>query len=75
MKALPQELSDKIDEVNQWLFYGDIDKVAKLARKSRVTVYKVLDKKAFNASVIEKAIEVMNSNKVRFEISPSMKVA
>lgn len=74
MKPLPSELEAKIDEVKSWMFDGDQDKVASKSRKSRVWVNKVLNKKAFNAQILEAGIEVMNENKRRFEINV-MKVA
>ena len=75
MRTLPPELEAKIDEVKSWMLDGDQDKVAARSRKSREWVNKVLNKKAFNASILEAGIEVMNENKARFECSPKMKVA
>lgn len=74
MKPLPHELEAKIDEVKSWMLEGDQDRVAAKSRKSREWVNKVLNKKAFNAQILESAIQVMNENKARFEI-PVMKVA
>lgn len=74
MKISP-ELEAKIDEVKQWMFDGDQDKVAARSRKSREWVNKVLNKHAFNAQILDAAIEVMNENKLRFEIQPKMKIA
>lgn len=75
LKTFPIELEQKIEEVNSWMFYGDKGKVAKRSCKSLEYVGMVLSKKAFNAQVIECAIEVMNENKARFEITPKMQVA
>lgn len=75
MKTIPVELEAKIDEVAAWMFEGDRDKVAARSRKSREWVSKVLNKHAFNAQVLEAAIEVMNENKSRFECKPKMQVA
>lgn len=72
MKPLPPELEAKIDEVHSWMFDGDLDLVKKKCRMSKVYICRVLKKKAFNQSVLEAAIEVMNDNKSRFEI-PNMK--
>jgi hypothetical protein len=69
MRPLPPELSAKIDEIKSWLFEGDQHEVARRSRKSRVWVNKVLNKKAFNAKIVEVAIQVMNENKARFEIN------
>lgn len=75
MKSLPPELEAKIDEVKSWMFEGDQDKVAAKSRKSREWVNKVLNKKAFNAQIVEAAIEVMEENRVRFRCSPLMKAS
>lgn len=75
MITLPIELEQKIDEAKSWLFEGDQEKVAIKCRKSREWVNKVMNKKAFNAQIVESAIEVMNENKAKFQISASMKVA
>jgi hypothetical protein len=77
MKNLPAELEAKIDEIHSWMFEGDQDKVAAKARKSREWVNKVLNKRAFNAQILEAAIEVMNENKQRFECATPkiMKIA
>lgn len=75
MKSLPPELEAKLDEVKSWMFDGDQDKVAAKSRKSRVWVNQVLNKHAFNALILESAIEVMNENKARFECNPKMKIA
>lgn len=73
---LPPELEAKIDEAKSWLIVdGDQDRVAAKARKSRVWVNRVLNKHAFNAQILEAAIEVMNENKARFECQPKMKIA
>ena len=74
-RTLPTELEAKIDEVHKWMFEGDQDRVAAKSRKSREWVNKVLNKKAFNAQILEAAIEVMNENKARFQIQPNMKIA
>jgi hypothetical protein len=74
MKPLPKELDEKITEIHSWMFDGDQDRVAAKARKSREWVSKVLNKKAFNAQIIEAAIEVMNENKARMEIK-TMRIA
>jgi hypothetical protein len=75
MKPLPAELEAKIDETKSWLFDGDQDKVAARCRKSRVFVNRVFNKRAFSTQVLAAGIEVMNENKVKFEIQPSMKIA
>lgn len=75
LKTFPKELEQKVEEINTWLFYGDKGKVAKRSNKSLEYVGMVLGKKAFNMQVLEMAIEVMNENKNRLEIKPSMKVA
>lgn len=75
MRALAPELEAKIDEVKLWMLEGDQDRVAAKSRKSREWVNKVLNKHAFNAQILEAAIEVMNENKARFECSPKMKIA
>lgn len=75
MKALPTELKDKLREVHSWMFEGDQDRVAAKSRKTREYVNKVLNQKAFNASIMEAGIEVMNENKARFEIKSKMNVA
>lgn len=75
LKTFPKELEQKVEEINAWLFYGDKGKVAKRSNKSLEYVGMVLGKKAFNMQVLEMAIEVMNENKNRLEIKPSMKVA
>lgn len=75
MKSIPAELEAKIDEVHSWLFEGDQDRVAAKARKSRVYVNRVLNKRAFNMQVLEAGIEIMNKNKIALEIKPTMKVA
>jgi hypothetical protein len=73
--TMPEELSNKIDEARSWMFEGDFNRVASISRKSRVYVSKVMNKRAFNTSILEAAIKVMNENKRRFEIEPSMKIA
>jgi hypothetical protein len=73
--TLPTELEQKIDEVNQWMFYGDKLRVARKAKKDPDYVGKVLSKQRFSAAIIEAAIEVMNENKARFEIKQKMHIA
>jgi hypothetical protein len=76
MRPLAPELEAKIDEVKLWMLEGDQDRVAAKSRKSREWVNKVLNKKAFNAQIIESAIEVMEENKARFQCNTSkMKIA
>jgi uncharacterized protein (UPF0179 family) len=76
MENLPVELQAKISEAKSWLFDGDLDKIAKRSNKSKEWACKVMNGHAFNVHVVEAAIEVMNENKARFQISqPSMKVA
>lgn len=81
VNTIPTELQQKVIEANQWLFYGDKKEVAKRARKSEKYTIMVLkavmngDGSKFNREIIECAIEVMNENKARFEITPTMKVA
>ena len=58
MRTLPADLEAKIDEVKLWMLEGDQDKVAAKSRKSREWVCKVLNKRAFNASILEAGIEV-----------------
>lgn len=69
MKPLPPELEAKIDEVKSWMFEGDQDRVAKKAKMTKTWVNMVLNKRAFNARILVAAIEVMNANKAKFEIS------
>lgn len=71
MKTLAPELEAKIDEVKLWMLDGDQERVAEKACKSRQWVNRVLNKHAFNADVLEAAIEVMESNKARFQINKS----
>jgi len=73
--TIPAELKEKLNEINSWLFYGDKQEVAKRSGMTPTYVGMVLKGDAFNKTVIEKAIEVMNENKVRFEIKPKMEVA
>lgn len=77
MKPLPPELEAKIDEVKSWMLEGDQDRVAEKARKSRVWVNRVLNKKAFNTQILVAGIEIMNENKALFQISqqPLMKAS
>jgi hypothetical protein len=75
MRTLPVELEAKIDEVKTWMLDGDQERVAAMSRKSREWVCKVLNKKAFNAVILDAAIKVMNENKARFEIKNNMRVA
>lgn len=76
MKTLPAELEAKIDEIRSWMFEGDQKKVANKSGKDEPFVSRVLNKKTGpNKKVLDAGIEVMNENKVRFEIKPSMKVA
>lgn len=76
MKQIPTELSAKIDEVHSWMFEGDLDRVAKLSRKSKEWVCKVLRKKVDpNMEIIEAGIQVMNENKMKLEIRPTMQIA
>jgi hypothetical protein len=75
LKTFPTELEHKLTEINEWMFYGDKGKVAKRSRKTLEYVGKVLSKKAFNRHIIECAIEVMEENKARFQITPRMKIA
>ena len=73
---LSPELEAKIDEVKQWLFYGDAKEVAKRARTWETRVSEVLNKRRPpNKKILDAAIEVMNENKARFECSPKMKIA
>lgn len=76
MKALPAELEAKIDEIKSWMFEGDQDEVARRARTWKSRVSEVLNKRIPpNKEILEKAIEVMNENKSRFECQPTMKIA
>jgi hypothetical protein len=76
MKPIPSELEAKIDEIHSWMFDGDLDKVAKKAKKTKGWVSKVLNKRVQpNAEIITAAIKVMNENKALFEINATMKVA
>ena len=76
MKALPAELSAKIDEIKLWMFEGDQKEVARRAKTFESRVSQILNKRiAPDKKVLEKAIEVMNENRVRFQIEPSMKIA
>jgi len=73
--TIPAELSQKLIEVNEWLFYGDKKEVAKRAHKSYNYTCQVLDGARMCKEVIVCAIEVSNENKARFEITPKMQVA
>jgi hypothetical protein len=76
MKAIPAELDAKIDEIKSWMLDGDQKEVAKRARTFETRVSQILNKRiAPDKKVLDFAIEVMNENKARFEIKPSMKVA
>lgn len=75
MKQLSPDLEAKIDEIKMWMFEGDQDRVAAKSRKSREWVSKVLNKHAFNPTIVECAIEVMNENKARFECNHKLKIA
>lgn len=76
MKPIPTELEAKIDEVHSWMFDGDLERVARLSRKSKDWVCKVLLKRVTpNLAVIEAGVQVMNENKARLEISAQMKAA
>lgn len=75
MRTIPAELEAKIDEVHSWMLDGDLDKVAKMTKKCKEYVCKVLRKKAFNSEVVIAGIQVMNENKAKFEINHSMKIA
>lgn len=76
MKALTPELEAKITEARAWLFYGDVKEVAKRARTKPTRVSAMLNKKrSINKRVLDAAIEVMNENKLRFEIQPKMHIA
>ena len=70
MKSLPPELPAKIDEIKLWMFEGDQKEVDRRAKTFETRVSQVLNKRiAPNKTVLEKAIEVMNENRVRFQIS------
>lgn len=77
MKALAPELEAKIDEVKRWMVSdGDMDRVARLSRKSYRWVNAVLNKHAFNAEILDAGIQVMEENKARFQINNStLKIA
>lgn len=76
MKSLPVELEAKIDEIKSWMFDGDQKEVAKRSRDTESRVSQMLNKKLTpTKKVLEFGIEVMNENKIAFEIQPSMKVA
>lgn len=75
MKALPAELEATIKEARLWMLDGDINRVAVKSRKSRVWVSRVLNGHAFNAEIVDAAIEIMMENRSRFECSPKMKIA
>jgi transcriptional regulator with XRE-family HTH domain len=76
MRPLAPELEAKIDEVNGWLFYGDGKEVARRARVQKSRVSEVLNKKRTpSKKILDAAIEIMNENKARFEITPKMKIA
>lgn len=76
MKAIAPELEAKIDEVKLWMLEGDQDEVAKRAKVDKTRVSKVLNKRITpTKKVLDKAIEVMNENKHRFECSQNMKIA
>lgn len=62
------ELDAKIDEIRNWLFYGDAKEVAKRARTWETRVSEVLNKKRPPSKrILAAAIEVMNENKAQFE--------
>jgi hypothetical protein len=71
MRALAPELEAKIDEVKLWMLDGDQELVAAKSRKSLRWVNAVLNKHAFNAQILEAAIEVMNENRARFQCTES----
>jgi hypothetical protein len=76
MKPLPLELEIKIDEIKSWMFEGDQKEVAKRSGDTCSRVSQMLNKKITpTKKVIESGIEVMNENKVAFEIQPTMKIA
>jgi hypothetical protein len=76
MRTIPAELEAKIDEIKSWMLDGDQKEVAKRARTFETRVSQILNKRiAPDKKVLDFAIEVMNENKARFEIKPSMKVA
>lgn len=76
MKALPLELAAKIDEIKSWMMDGDQKEVAKRARTFETRVSQILNKKIYpDKRVLDVAIELMNENKLRFEVRPEMKVA
>lgn len=77
MKPLPSELEAKIDEIKGWMLDGDQKEVAKRARTWETRVSQILNKRiAPDKIVLDAAIQVMNENKARFEITtPKMKVA
>jgi transcriptional regulator with XRE-family HTH domain len=76
MKPIPAELSAKIDEAKSWMFDGDQKEVAKRSGQAESRVSQVLNKRiAPDKSIIKYAVEVMNENKLRFEISPIMKAS
>lgn len=76
MRALPQDLEAKIDEIKGWMFYGDQALVAKKARTWETRVSEVLNKKrAPSKQILDAAVEVMNENKARFECTPKLKIA
>jgi transcriptional regulator with XRE-family HTH domain len=76
MKPLAPELEAKIDEISGWMLPGDQEEVARRARVDNSWVSKVLNKKMTpTKKVLDAAIEIMNENKARFEITPKMKIA
>lgn len=69
MKALDPQLLAKIEEIRGWMLDGDQKEVARLSRTDEPRVSKMLNKKITPSKrVLDAGIEVMNKNKVRFEI-------
>lgn len=76
MKALPSELEAKIDEIRSWMLNGDQAEVAARSGRDEPWVSRVLNKKLPpDEKIITAAIQVMEENKVRFGITPKMKIS
>ena len=68
-KPIAPELEAKIDEVRRWMMEGDQKEVARRSGTWESRVSEILNKKRTpHKLILEKAIEVMNENKARFEI-------
>lgn len=71
-RPIAPELEAKIDEIRHWMLEGDQKEVARRAGTWESRVSEILNKKRPpHKTILEKAIEVMNENKARFEVQTS----